>query len=411
MAATTLCDARWAMKKILFVTYGSGHVRMVVPVARALAASGLAQVQVLALTTAAPVARDADLDVLQFKDFIRPRDSDALAHGRRLMACMSGPIADPAETEAYLGLCWAELEEDVGPQEAARRYARDGRQAFLPLRLLRRILMQVAPAVVVATNSPRAERAALMVSRELGLPSVCMVDLFCLDEVWIWQRDFADRVCVLNDAVRTFLITEGRNPDEVSVTGNPAFDTLGDTASVIAGSFLRKERGWESKRLLLWPTQVEPAFHPFNGHAGNPQLPAMALAEVVAWVMARQDTVLCVRPRAGETPPSLPQDARIVVVDQETPLAQLLHAVDVVVTLNSTVGLEGHLAGTRLVQVLGSVFDTAMPLKSYGVADEEAVLGSIGSALDRVVRLPRAAGRQQAGRATGRVLEVIRKFL
>ncbi|MFN3437924.1 MAG: hypothetical protein ACK41V_09540 [Acidovorax sp.] len=399
------------MKKILFVTYGSGHVRMVVPVAHALAARGVAQVQVLALTTAAPVARSAGLDVLQFKDFITPQDTDALVHGRRLMAGMTGPIADPAETEAYLGLCWAELEEDVGPQEAARRYERDGRQAFLPRRVLQRIVEQVAPAVVVATNSPRAERAALMAARELGLPSVCMVDLFCLDEVWIRQGGFADCVCVLNEAVRQFLITEGRNPEEVSATGNPAFDALGDPVQVEAGRLLRKERGWNNKKLLLWPTQVEPAFHPFNGQSGNPQLPVMAMTEVIAWLMARQDAVLCVRPRAGETPPSLPQDARIVVVGQETPLARLLHAVDVVVTLNSTVGLEGRLAGTRLVQVLGSVFDKAMPLKSYGIADEDATIGSIGVALDRAIRLPRAAGAQQGGGATDRVLEVIRRFL
>lgn len=396
---------------LLFVTYGSGHVRMVVPVARAIAASGLAQVQVLALTTAASVAQDAGLDVLQIKDFITPQDDDALAQGRRLMAGMAGPIADPVETAAYLGLCWTELEQDVGPQEAARRYALYGRQALLPLRLLRRIVTKIAPAVVVATNSPRAERAALMAAREMGLPSVCLVDLFCLDEAWIWQHGFADRVCVLNQAVRQFLITEGRNPDEVSVTGNPAFDVLGDTATERAGRLLRTERGWNGKKLLLWPTQVEPVFHPFNGQPGNPQLPTLALAEIVAWVMARQDAVLCVRPRAGETEPLLPQDARIVVVGQETPLAQLLHAVDVVVTLNSTVGLEGHLSGARLVQVLGSVFDKAMPLKSYGVADEETALGSIGAALDRVVRLPRVAGVRQAGQATARVLEVICEFL
>jgi hypothetical protein len=409
------------MKKILFVTYGSGHVRMLVPVARALAAGGLAQVQVLALTTAASVARAAGLDVLQFKDFVTAEDAQAPADGQRLMAGMTGPIADPDETAAYLGLCWADLVQDVGPQEAGRRYARDGRQAFLPLRTLRRIVWHVAPDLIVATNSPRAERAAIMVARELGLPSVCVVDLFCLDERWIWQHGFADRVCVLNEAVRQFLIKEGRDAGEVCVTGNPAFDALGDAANIVAGRLERTSRGWDDKKVLLWPTQVEPAFHPFNGQPGNPQLPAQALAEVVQWVVARQDAVLCVRPRAGEAPPALPQDPRIVIAGQELPLAQLLHAVDVVVTLNSTVGLEGHLAGRRLVQVLGSVFDKAMPLKRYGVADEETGLGGIGAALDRVSNMPRRAdaeqvgaklaGFNQAGAATASVLEVICGFL
>ena len=44
------------MKTVLFVAYGSGHIKMVVPLAQALAANGMAKPVVLALTTAAPVA-------------------------------------------------------------------------------------------------------------------------------------------------------------------------------------------------------------------------------------------------------------------------------------------------------------------------------------------------------------------
>ena len=76
------------MKKVLFVTYGSGHVGMVIPVAKALAQTGLAHPLVLALTTAAPVAREAGLEVLQFKNFLRVSDvSDqaAMLYGQRLM--------------------------------------------------------------------------------------------------------------------------------------------------------------------------------------------------------------------------------------------------------------------------------------------------------------------------------------
>ena len=70
----------------------------------------------------------------------------------------------------------------------------------------------------------------------------------------------------------------------------------------------------------------------------------------------------------------LPDDSRIVVAGQDVDLPVLLQAVDLVVTLNSTVGLEGHLAGARLIQILGSVFDNAMPLKRYGLADEAVAL-------------------------------------
>ncbi|MBK9441734.1 MAG: hypothetical protein IPN53_10630 [Comamonadaceae bacterium] len=80
------------------------------------------------------------------------------------------------------------------------------------------------------------------------------------------------------------------------------------------------------------------------------------------WVLARTDCVLCIRSRPGEALLAAPADPRIALTGQDWPLAPLLHATDLVVTLTSTVGLEGHLAGCRLIQVLGSVFDNAMPL-------------------------------------------------
>ncbi len=403
------------MKKVLFVTYGSGHVRMVVPVAKALAQSGLAQPLVLALTTAAPVVLDAGLELLQFKDFLRECDlvdEAAVAHGQRLMRAMPGPIADPEETAAYLGLSYQELALRVGPEEAERQYQREGRQAFLPVTTLQRIVKQLAPSLVVATNSPRAERAAIMAARSLGLPSMCLVDLFCLDEVkWIGEPGYADKVCVLNDSVKHFLLSAGRTDNQVVVTGNPAFDDLANPMHVAAGARLRQDRHWGGKHVLLWPTQVEPALHPFNGTPGDVSLPERALGQVIGWVLARRDCILCIRPRAGLAPMVLPDDPRIVVMGQDVGLAALLQAVDLVVTLNSTVGLEGHLAGARLVQILGSVFDNAMPLKRYGIADEAIALEGLSAALERCIHLPRNPPGHLQQNAAGKVLDVIRGFL
>lgn len=403
------------MKKVLFVSYGSGHVRMVVPVAKALAQTGLAQPLMLALTTAADVARDAGLEVLQFKDFLRRGDADdeaAVAHGQRLMRAMTGPIADPEETVAYLGLSYQELALRLGSEEAERQYQSEGRQAFLPVSTLQRIVRQLAPSLVVATNSPRAERAAIMAALSLGLRSVCLVDLFCLDEVkWIGAPDYADRVCVLNESVKDFLLSAGRTDPQVVVTGNPAFDDLVNPIHLAEGARLRQNHNWCDKHVLLWPTQVEPALHPFNGTKGNVDLPERALTQVINWVLSREDCILCIRPRAGLAPMVLPDDPRIVVTGQDVGLPALLQAVDLVVTLNSTVGLEGHLAGTRLVQILGSVFDSAMPLKRYGIADEAVALDGVTDALNRCIGLARHPAKRLPGNATGKVLEVIRGFL
>jgi len=400
-----------AIAKVLFVAYGSGHIKMVIPVAQALLGSGKAAPVVLALTTAAPAARAAGLVVLQFKDFVSEIDDSALSLGKRLMQSLEGQVADPQETVAYLGLSMADLIADLGPVDAERAYQQLGRQAFLPVSTLQRILRQVAPDLLVCTNSPRAERAAVLAARQLGIPSICMVDLFALDEVkWIGARDYADKVCVLNESVRQFLVAAGREPEQVVVTGNPAFDALNAPAASTQGREMRAARDWGHRRVILWPTQVEPALHPFDGRPGDPTLPVRALAEVIRWACSRNDTVVCIRPRAGEIPPAVPTDPRIVITGQDWPLAPLLHATDLVVTLTSTVGLEGHLAGCRVIQVLGSVFDAAMPLARYGMADTAVPLDLISLALDHWICTPRRAAQQQVS-ASQQVLAVMDRFL
>ena len=393
-------------KTVLFVAYGSGHIKMLIPVAQALAASGLARPVVLALTTAAPAARATGLDVVQFKDFVEPADAPALAQGRRLMAALAAPVADAEETTAYLGLSFADLVAELGPAQAEANYLEKGRQAFLPVATLTRILKKIRPDVVVATNSPRAERAAIVAAGQLGIPSVCVVDLFAIDEVrWIGEVGYADRVCVLNESVRQFLIASGRRAEQVVVTGNPGFDALNSAAAIAQGQQLRAAQGWADKRVVLWPNQVEPAVHPFDGRTGKPELPAKALEQVTAWVLSRSDVVLCVRARAGEPAPLLQHDPRLMLTGQDWPLAPLLHAADLVVTLSSTVGLEGHLAGCRLVQVLGSVFDSAMPLARYAIADEAVAVAKISAALNRWINAPRRAV-QHLQPATEQVLAV-----
>lgn len=406
------------LKTVLFVCYGSGHVRMVLPVAQALLDRGLARPMVLGLTTAAPLVRQVGLPLLQFKDFVTPTDEAALEQGRRLVQQLGSDVTDPEESAAYLGLSFSDLAKDVGPTEASRRYAERGRQAFTPVQTLRRILQKIQPDLVVATNSPRAERAAILAAGELGIPSVCMVDLFAIDEVqWIGEAHYGQKICVLNEAVKQFLVRSGRASDQVVVTGNPAFDALLDPSLLTQGRMLRGTHGWDNKKVLLYPAQTEPTSHPFDGRPGAPGLPMRLLQRLLKIVQQRDDVILCVRPRAGEAPPSLPVHPRVVLTGQDWPLPILLHATDVVVTLNSTVGLEGHLAGTGVVQVLGSVFDHAMPMLAYGIAEEAVYLdttlphSTLESAVARTLQERPRREVDQHALSTDRVLQVLHDFL
>lgn len=399
------------MKKVLFVAYGSGHINMLIPVAQALQSSGRARAVVLALTTAAPVAQAAGLDVYQFKDFVLPGDEAALAVGRQLVQGLHTPMLDEDESAAYLGLSYADLVDSVGAAAAQADYALRGRQAFLPVRTLGRVIDRLRPDVVVATNSPRAERAAVVAARHSGIPAICVVDLFAIDEVqWIGAPDYADRVCVLNAVVRDFLVAAGRLPEQVVVTGNPSFDALNTPQMIEAGRALKAAQGWEDKTVILWPTQVEPACHPFNGRPGKPALPGRILQILTQWAAGRSDVVLCIRSRAGEPAPLVPLHPRIVCTGQDWPLPALLHASDWVVTLTSTVGLQGYLAGCQVLQLTGSVFDDAMPLARFGMTDAVATEQTLASVLERCTTAARRPA-QTLVPATAAVLSQINAFL
>ncbi|QJW85039.1 hypothetical protein HK414_20355 [Ramlibacter terrae] len=222
---------------------------------------------------------------------------------------------------------------------------------FLPVPTLTRIVRAVGAHAVVATSAPRAERAALLAARALGVPSLCMVDLFAAYEIaWLQAPDFADRVCVLNERVRQRLVDAGRPPGHIAVTGNPAFDRLGDPEVRRRGRQLRTERGWDDRHVVLWASQVEPERHPVRSERGNVELPARIAQSLRAMLPSQPGMELVVRPHPSEPPSPQPPGDREWLSRRDEDLHVLLHAVDVVVVMTSTVGIEARLAGKRVVR-------------------------------------------------------------
>jgi len=403
------------LPRVLMVCYGGGHVRMLLPVARALQDHGLAEPIFLGLTTARAEVLAAGWPCLGFADFVEPGDAAALEAGEHLVSQLATQAADRTESVAYLGLNWADLVSEHGEAEATRRYQRDGRQAFLPVRTLRRILERLKPDAVLATSAPRAERAALLAARQLGVASLCLVDLFAATEIE-WLRDplFADRVGVLNGRVRERLLAAGRKPEQVVVTGNPAFDAITDPQVRERGRAMRAARGWSDRCVVLWASQIEPASHPTRPEPGHPELPghiAQTLREQLAVHEAMQ---LVVRPHPSEPAGVLPEHDRESLSGRTESLHELLHACDVVVVMTSTVGIEARLAGKHVIQVLGSLYSIDTPYLAYGIADQAVTLDDLPAAISRaqaLVQQPGAELVQQAGTATQRVVAELMEVL
>lgn len=402
-------------RKALFVCYGGGHVAMLIPIIRHLQTLGDWDCRVLGMTTAGHRLAAEGIERIGFADLQRRFGDDrSREHGERLAGSVAHPLVSRDESVAYLGMCYAELEDRLGTAEAAETYARRGRSAFLPVETLKHWIADEQPDVLLATSSPRSERAALTAARHLGVPSVAVIDFHRPPAPWFWEEGVADRLCVLNNEIARFFVNQGREPADVVVTGNPAFDTLADPSLLERAQALADDRRWAENELrILWASQVEPEAHPVTAEPGDPTLPKRieeALLEMLPRHLAWR---LIIRPHPSEqrSAPSLPD--RCEWSTQDDPLHVLIHAVDAVVTTTSTVGLEGALAGKPVVTVDLSVLTPELPMSrmniSRGVTDwamlERALVEIASSSHPVKPDLPATGG------ATARCVDAIHELL
>jgi len=403
---------------VLFVAYGGGHVAMLAAVAKALRDAGR-RFTFLGLTTARAYLDRLGIPSIGFKDLPGAESPEVQTWGERLARELPpGDIVAHDESVAYLGLCFRDLVESYGEGQAMTLYRREGRQAFLPVTTMRGAIDMLRPDVLVATNSPRAERAAIVAAGQLGVPAICVVDLFILHEAkWIGQPAYARRVCVLNDHVRQRLLDYGRSPDEVIVTGNPAFDRLTTPETVHAGVRLRRARGWNDDLItVLWASQIEAARHPFTDRVGDPSLPRRIERYLRDFVAENPGYRLVVRYHPSEREVFIRQPF-VEFSPTSEDIAALLHAVDVVVVTASTVGLEASLAGRPVISVDDSVITADVPYSAMGISIGVPKLECLGPALGRLAGSHRpvsqstGAALRTGTSATERVIQVINSLL
>lgn len=388
---------------ILFVAYGGGHAAALAPVARSLIDAGH-RVELLALTTAAAYFRARGFAPIGIADLAPhvPGYADAPEIGARLAADQPVHHAVSAEeTRAYLGVGYKALEADFGVAEGRDRYARMGRQAFLPRDFFSKLFAVTKPALVAATSAPRSERAALETASVAAIPSLCVVDLYAPFEIeWCAAPGFADRICVLNEAVAERFRARGVPAARVVVTGNPAFDRLGSVAVPQARQRYRDQLGLEdADRLVVWISQPEPPRHPFSGVAGAPDLPLRIERELAAAFAEDPRVHLVMRLHPSEDRPPAVRGPRVRYGSADEPLDDLLSAADCVVTASSTVGLEAGLLGLPVVQITSSIFSPDLPLAELGFATAAANAYEAAQLIRGVLNDPAPNGG--AGRPNG----------
>lgn len=364
---------------------------MCLPVMRALRqAQPNSETVILALTTACAVAREAGESPLGYRDLVHGTEGErALAYGRELLAGHAHPQVAPEESVAYLGRNFLEWVDAVGEAGAWRRWRDGGRQGFLPVQFFEEVLRKLRPDVVVTTNSPRSEQAAIEAAWALGIPSLSMVDLFALPgDPFLQRRLHATRITVPAEATRTNLLAAGVEPQRIVVTGNPALDALSMPASVETGRRWREACGWgPDSKVVLWAGHKEPADAQPADWAGT-GLAAAVQQRLLQWVEQDSRAHLAVRYHPNEwhefAPPPLHPRIHWSQPDRE-PLLPVLMGSDSVVVQATTVGVQAHAAGKRLIGLSFSplVRRSDMDYGRLGLGEAVASLDALVPALQR----------------------------
>lgn len=385
------------MKRVLFVAYGGGHITMVAPVVRQLEARGVECV-VLALTTGYRKAVQLGLRPLAYRDFVHLVEDldEALAWGGKLEAGNRHPAVDPQESRLYLGVNYLQWVDELGPDAAAARYAQHGRRGFYPLRFMRRVLEELSPDAVVATNSPRSEEAALHAAQEMGIPTLSMTDLPLRPGDPFCQRPrHAGRVTVLSSDACDVLASVGVPRERIVVAGNPAFDALAHEDVYASGRSFRAALGWSKRKVVMFAGHEEsrPATPPeWQGTLFGQQV-EQHLRDWVAADNAKRGAIIRYHPSDSHLYPAGPPQAGVHRSEPEREtLHQVLLAADILVVQTSTVGLEGALAGLPVLCLMfaPSVRDASYNYAGLGLATPVGSFGELRSILDRK-ELPPAA--------------------
>jgi hypothetical protein len=238
--------------KILGVAYGGGHANCVLPVLNELSQRGH-EVLFLGLTSSIPQGKKSGLPMKTYRDYLHLTDKEmAYELGQPLAEKMHNPNLgiDIDESIYYLGVNLLENRNSLGQELADEAFAKAGRHSFLPVELLKGILREEKPDILITTNSPKSEKAALIAATQMGIKSVRIEDLYGVPATPYRQlkidigAELYDRtinrlqflpslvctVCAYTQEVISKAHSElgfsAYKPERFSITGQPAFEAI-----------------------------------------------------------------------------------------------------------------------------------------------------------------------------------------
>ena len=224
------------MKKIFMTCYGGGHAEIIKEVYKNLINIPDIEITILALTTSKYKFEQEKIPYKLITDYYNEKEEKFIYElGENF--CTTNDIDTSIgkdETYLYHGYALYELEKKYSKEKIKEGFKKFGRAIFLPIQFMERVLKNENPNLVITTNSPRYEKAALIAAKNLGIISLSIEDLFGVEYKQLtvdiasffeninYNIIYGDYLCVLTDEAKNNLNREKVN--KVFVTGNPIFD-------------------------------------------------------------------------------------------------------------------------------------------------------------------------------------------
>lgn len=372
--------------RLLFVTYGGGHVEIIIRLIPFLKQIANVQVRILALTTAGPRLDRSGISYRTCSDYLPLLGYDtAMAIGAELSADLWDETTGISweESCAYLGISMIDLQTEIGEAEAQSRYRKDGRSVFCPKSFLSEVLHKECPQLVITTCHVRMERAAVLAARHLGIPIVRIEDLFGYSLLGEYstespprllpEAEWPDDVIVLNSEVKTRLVEAGFPSERIHPLGQPVLSEWLNAYVYASPSAELEDWRSEGRPVISYAT---PARRDVLYSYSN------ALLDVAK---RRPEWGICIKlhPSVGLGEflayyPKLPRNVRVL---SEKDILPVVKASTVVVIFRSTVGLLCLSSGVPLLVVDDTGEPEVMPYVSSGAARGLASLDKLEQTL------------------------------
>ncbi|MCT7648030.1 hypothetical protein [Aliarcobacter butzleri] len=263
------------MGKVLFVSYGGGHINIINEVIKEIIKYKNIDFKVLALTTAydksvSLFSNKYIKKISDYKDLFKKDIEKINYYGSLILEdnynASSGISKE--DTLIYLGLSMFELVQTHGEQKAFDLYNKKKRQAFLPVNIMKKILEYEDISLVVTTTSPRFEEASLIAANELGIETIQILDLF--GELYPLPR--ANHIICMNNYISESLKRQGLIENKYYHFGQPAIEKTVKNILSVDKVIIKNKLELNSNKILLYATQKpniyneDFSYHNFAGY-------------------------------------------------------------------------------------------------------------------------------------------------